>query len=135
MRSARRRGAAPAALAASTMTAAVVLAACGQSTSRMPASAVPDGNPARGAQLIATYGCGSCHTVAGITGADGKVGPPLTGLQERSYIAGRLVNNGDNLQRWIRNPQEVDPGNAMPVLGVTAEDARDIAAYLLSEGQ
>ncbi len=112
----------------------VTLAACDKSTSRMPAVQVPGANPARGNQLMVTYGCGSCHTVAGVSGANGKVGPPLTDFGQRSYIAGELVNNADNLQRWIRSPQTVEPGTAMPDLGVTSEDARDIAAYLLSEG-
>lgn len=88
------------------------------------------GDPTRGRQLIAQYGCASCHTVPGAPGANGLVGPPLTRFGARSYIAGELPNNADNLQRWIRNPQSVEPGTAMPNLGVTAPDAKDIAAYL-----
>lgn len=113
---------------------ALVMAAvvgCGTSTSRLPAAPVPGGYPARGAELISSYGCGSCHTIGGIRGADGLVGPPLTGFEQRSYIAGELPNSPQNLQRWIMDPQQVEPGTAMPDLGVTAADARDIAAYLL----
>ncbi|MER7503901.1 cytochrome c [Nonomuraea pusilla] len=106
------------------------LAGCAQTT--RPPGQVPGGDAERGRTLIAHYGCASCHTVPGVRGADGLVGPPLTSFGERSYIAGELVNNGQNLQRWIRDPQSVEPGTAMPKLGVTAEDARDIAAYLLS---
>jgi cytochrome c1 len=116
---------------ASGVLAAGLVAGCAQ-VSRVPPPEVPGGNPARGQQLIRTYGCGSCHTIAGVPGADGLVGPPLTGFGERSYIAGQLPNTGPNLQRWIRNPQAVEPGTAMPDLGVTARDARDIAAYLFS---
>jgi cytochrome c len=97
-----------------------------------PPAEVPQGNPGRGARLIEQYGCGSCHTVPGVGGANGLVGPPLTKLGSRSYIAGELPNNGDNLQRWIRNPQAVEPGTAMPNLSVTAVDAQDIAAYLFT---
>lgn len=107
----------------------VVVAAC----SRAPAPPPPEsraGHPDRGAQLIARYGCGSCHTIPGIDRADGLVGPPLTRFGARSYIAGELPNNADNLQRWISNPQAVEPGTAMPNLGVDAIDAQDIAAYL-----
>jgi cytochrome c1 len=32
--------------------------------------------------------------------------------------------------RWIRQPQEIDPGNGMPDLSVSTRDGRDIAAYL-----
>ena len=35
-----------------------------------------------------------------------------------------------NLIRCIREPQDVLPGTAMPVLGVTEQDGKDIAAYL-----
>jgi cytochrome c1 len=107
----------------------VVVAAC----SRTPAPPPPQsraGHPERGAQLIARYGCGSCHTIPGIDRADGLVGPPLTRFGARSYIAGELPNNAENLQRWISNPQAVEPGTAMPNLGVSAIDAQDIAAYL-----
>lgn len=83
-------------------------------------------------EAIDAYGCGSCHTIPGIRGADGLVGPPLTRFHERAYIAGQLPNTPENLVHWIRNPQEVEPGTAMPDLGVTEEDAREIAAYLLS---
>ena len=41
-----------------------------------------------------------------------------------------LRNTPDNLVRWMRNPQSVVPGNAMPDMGVTEAQARDIAAYL-----
>jgi cytochrome c1 len=32
--------------------------------------------------------------------------------------------------KWIQHPQEIDPKNAMPDMGVTDRDAKDIAAYL-----
>jgi cytochrome c2 len=92
--------------------------------------AVPDGDSQRGQQLIPQYGCGACHTIAGIEGAHGQVGPPLTGIADRAYIAGMLTNTPDNLVTWIMHPQQVVPGNAMPELGVSERDARDIAAYL-----
>ena len=60
------------------------------------------------------------------------VGPPLGNLSDRSIIGGRLPNTPDNLSHWIQDPQGVDPGNAMPDLGVSAGDARDMAAYLYS---
>ncbi|MES2405518.1 MAG: cytochrome c oxidase assembly protein [Pseudomonadota bacterium] len=84
----------------------------------------------RGAQLISHYGCGSCHTIPGINGADGLVGPPLTHWSRRTYIAGVLPNDPDNLQFWIQHPQQVVPGVDMPDMGVDQREARDIAAYL-----
>ncbi|WP_200214570.1 c-type cytochrome [Micromonospora coerulea] len=100
------------------------------STSPPPPPEVRSGRPDRGAELIARYGCGSCHTIPGVSRADGLVGPPLTRFGARSYIAGQLPNNADNLSRWITDPQAVEPGTAMPKLGVSAIDAQDIAAYL-----
>ncbi|WP_214414011.1 c-type cytochrome [Sphaerisporangium fuscum] len=104
---------------------------CGGSRA-WPPPEVRDGDPLRGRLLISRYGCSSCHTVPGVREANGLVGPPLTSFGSRSYIAGLLENNGPNLRRWIRAPQAVVPGNAMPDLGVTEEDARDIAAYLFT---
>ena len=95
-----------------------------------PAWAVQVGNAERGTQRIAQYGCPACHTIPGVKNANGNVGPPLARIGERTYIAGMLRNTPPNLVRWIREPQAVIPGNAMPDMGVSEGDARDIAAYL-----
>jgi cytochrome c2 len=84
----------------------------------------------RSARLIDSYGCGSCHVIPGVAEARGKVGPSLRGFAERAYIAGRIPNTQSNLVTWIVNPQQIDPQTAMPNLGVTAQEARSIAAYL-----
>lgn len=86
----------------------------------------------RGEQHILNYGCGACHTIPGISGADNLVGPPLTSFSRRSYVAGVLPNTPENLIAWIQNPHAVQPDTVMPNLGVSEADARDIAAYLLS---
>ncbi|MDQ6685763.1 MAG: c-type cytochrome, partial [Pseudomonadota bacterium] len=91
---------------------------------------VVGGDAKRGPALIVAYGCAACHTVPGVDGAIGNVGPPLTRIGDRTYIAGMLRNTPPNLVRWIRDPQGVVPGNAMPNMGVTEAQARDIAAYL-----
>ena len=83
-----------------------------------------------GALLIEHYGCGSCHTIPGINGADGLVGPPLVHWSRRGYIAGVLPNDEDNLQFWIQHPQQVVPGADMPDMGIDQRETRDIAAYL-----
>jgi cytochrome c len=118
-------------LVAATLLAAGWTASCSQQ-GKLPPAEVRDGNPARGVQLISEYGCGTCHSIPGVRGADGLVGPPLDHMGRRGYIAGQLPNTGPNLQRWIRDPQQVEPGTAMPDLNVTPEDARDIAAYLFT---
>lgn len=80
--------------------------------------------------LITQYGCGSCHTIPGIAGATGRVGPSLASIAGQAIIAGMLANTRDNLVTWIRTPQAVVPGNAMPNTELNDHDARDIASYL-----
>jgi cytochrome c2 len=91
---------------------------------------VPSGDPQHGITLIHSYGCGACHTIPGIQGASGLVGPPLYFFSRRTMIAGMLPNTPDNLVAWLENPQAVVPNNAMPYMGIDASDATDIAAYL-----
>ena len=86
--------------------------------------------PAR--QDLYRLGCGSCHTIPGIVGAHGKVGPSLEGIAGHSYIAGQLPNQPPNLEHWIQHPHSVHPDSLMPELGVTDAQSRDIAAYLYS---
>lgn len=91
---------------------------------------VAGGNPQAGWQAIQDYGCQTCHAIPGIPGPEAYVGPPLEEWAARSYIAGSLSNTPDNLTEWIRFPQEIEPGTAMPNLDVTEDDARNISAYL-----
>lgn len=94
------------------------------------AGEVPGGDPGRGAAAIQHYGCGACHRIPGIPGAIGIVGPPLDKMAERGYLAGILANTTANMIRWLLNPPQVDPTTAMPNMGLTETDARNIAAYL-----
>jgi cytochrome c1 len=88
------------------------------------------GDPRRGLAAIQAHDCGSCHTIPGVRGANGLVGPPLFWFSRRTYIAGELPNTAPNLVRWVQSPTTVEPGTAMPVLGLTDQEARDVAAYL-----
>lgn len=107
-----------------------VLAGCDRGEVRLKAAQLTGGDPHRGPALIRKYGCSTCHVIPGVRGADGQVGPSLEGIAGRVYLAGRLPNTPDNMQRWIQDPQGIERGNAMPNLGVTERDGRDIAAYL-----
>ena len=91
---------------------------------------IHDGDPDRGAQVMIDYGCGACHSIPGVTGARGSVGPHLDGFAERAYVAGVLPNAPGGLVRWLVDPVAHSPMTAMPDLGVTEADARDMAAYL-----
>jgi len=111
---------------------AVMSGACGGASDAdaREAAALTGGDPSRGPDLLRKYGCQSCHTIPGVVGANGLVGPPLAGIASRSYIAGVLPNAPDNMLRWIQDPKGVDAKTAMPNTGVTPSDARHIAAYL-----
>jgi cytochrome c len=97
---------------------------------RITAEQITGGNSASGKALVARYGCGACHAIGKISGLNGKVGPSLDGIAARSEIAGLLSNQSANMVFWIRYPQKVAPGGGMPDQGISAKDARDIAAYL-----
>jgi cytochrome c1 len=117
-------------LAAAVAVAAVALPGCSDGRA-LPAYPVHTGGSAgRGAQVIATKNCGSCHTIPGIQGAAGVVGPPLFFFSRRTFIAGQMPNTPENLVQWVRSPQSVVPKTAMPNLGLTDQQARDVAAYL-----
>ncbi len=95
---------------------------------------VAGGDPERGVVALARYGCGGCHTVPGVPGARGTVGPPLTDFALRGYVAGVVPNWPRHLVQWIMDPPAISPQTAMPDLGVGDQDARDIAAYLYTLG-
>jgi len=97
---------------------------------RLHAEAITGGDSRRGEAMFIQYGCGSCHSLQNVRTATGNVGPPLDGIALRVIIAGHLANKPENMERWIRNPQHVSPGTAMPDLGVSEGDARDITAFL-----
>ena len=107
---------------------AAALAACNSNAHF--ASRMTGGDPERGRQVMRQYGCPACHTIPGVPGAAAVVGPPLTAMARRSFVAGHLPNTPENLIRWIRHPQQTHRPTAMPELGVTEDDGRHIAAYL-----
>lgn len=100
---------------------------------RTRAEAITGGRVRAGEHAILRYGCGSCHVVPGISGANGLTGPDLTGIATRATIAGVLPNRPDAMIRWLLHPQAIRPGSGMPEQGLTAADARDIAAYLYTQ--
>ena len=110
--------------------AGLLLAGCARGQSPPAYSISGGGNSQVGKALIASKGCGACHVIPGVRGARGLVGPPLYFFSRRTMIAGELPNTPDNLVRWIKDPKLVEPGTAMPDLGLSDEQARDVAAYL-----
>ncbi|HYD75792.1 c-type cytochrome [Ramlibacter sp.] len=103
-----------------------------------PPQPAPDGPATRPGRVDAgrfatqQYLCATCHVIPGVVGANQHVGPPLGGIAGRAYIGGVLPNSPENMVRFLRDPQAVDPLSAMPALGLTEQDARDIAAFLFT---
>jgi mono/diheme cytochrome c family protein len=93
---------------------------------------VEDGDPVRGLALVASgsYGCAACHAIPDIRFPKGNVGPPLDGMAGRSLIAGHLPNKPGVLVAFLQNPPALAPQTGMPNVGLSIEQARDIAAYL-----
>ena len=109
--------------------AAAALCGCGRHDTT-PVTVVNGGDAKRGPALMQRYGCGSCHAIPGVEGANASIAPNLRDVASWSFIAGVVSNDPENMVKWIENPPGVDPKTAMPNLGVTEKDARDIAAYL-----
>lgn len=108
---------------------AALLGACSREPGRaIQASSI--GDPARGKSTIMSSSCGACHAIPGVQQADGMVGPPLIHFARRTMVAGYLPNTPANVIQWIRYPQLVLPGNAMPNSGLSEGQARDVTAYL-----
>ena len=74
-----------------------------------------------GRQLFTDRGCLGCHTV----GAVGTpIAPDLTGAAARYREA--------DLARWLQDPPAQRPTRHMPGIGLSADEARAVAAYLTS---
>jgi cytochrome c1 len=107
----------------------MLVAACAPAAS--PSADLPPEARA-GQQLAAQKGCSTCHTIPGVAGANGVIGPNLAGVASRPTIAGGDVPNTGpaDLERWILDPPAVKPGTPMPNLGLSQQEAQQIVAYL-----
>ena len=113
--------------------AAVIACAVGcAATAAQSVDVVPGGDADRGAEVIRARECGTCHRIPGIRNADGLAALPLDWMARRTYIAGRAPNTPATMVQWVRAPETIDPETAMPNLGLSAQQARDVAAYLFT---
>jgi cytochrome c1 len=108
--------------------AVALAAACGDETPG--ARRVPDAEPERGRAVVAAIGCGACHDIPGVSGANGIVGPSLDGFGRRALIAGVVANEPATLARWVSDAPSIAPRTAMPALPIDETAARDVAAFL-----
>ena len=92
--------------------------------------AAQDPAVAAGRHEFESQACMNCHAIAG-TAAHGQFGPDLTHLASRKTIAsGAADNTTENLERWIADPDQIKPGSLMPAMHLTADQVREITAYL-----
>jgi cytochrome c len=105
-----------------------------QPTTRLKPAPNVAGDPENGRRLFVARGCGGCHTLETSDGATGLVGPRLTNVVLRPTLAGEAIQTTpENLARWIMDPPAMKPGTAMPKLGLTEQEAQDVAAFLYSQ--
>ena len=112
------------------MVAIVALGCTGCDTGASPKQARGGANVLQGQRLLAQYQCGSCHVIPDVAAARGRQGPSLAAFGKRSYIAGHVPNTPEALALWIVAPAAVVADTSMPSMGVSATEARDMAAYL-----
>ncbi|MBA1156407.1 c-type cytochrome [Microvirga mediterraneensis] len=110
------------------------LPACGDQQDHAAALTIVGADPGRGRALIQAYGCGTCHTIGGVRGARGKVGPELRDYAQQHLLAGFLPNTPQNLIAWLVDPVALKPQTGMPAQGLTEAEARHVASYLYTLG-
>jgi mono/diheme cytochrome c family protein len=93
------------------------------------------GNASVGRSLFSAKGCVACHTAQGVPGAVGTIGPSLNGLGDPAKhptLADGEPNTPINIAAWIKDPASRKPGTQMPNLGLSAKEADDLAAFLVT---
>ncbi|MNX23031.1 Cytochrome c [compost metagenome] len=79
----------------------------------------------KGLDLFGAKTCGACHAVTGVPGAVGAVGPKLDGIGKTRDVA--------FLTKWLQDPAAVKPGTTMPNLGLSEDEAKAIAEFLVTK--
>ncbi|MCA9060093.1 MAG: c-type cytochrome, partial [Planctomycetaceae bacterium] len=80
----------------------------------------------RGERLFHTIGCAACHGDQRLAAADRPADSVPLGQPEKKYTVGTLIS-------FLQDPHAVRPSGRMPSLNLTAEEARDVASYLLQD--
>lgn len=82
-----------------------------------------------GEQIVTAGLCAGCHTIQG-TKMVGKTGPDLTHLYSRTIIAGGYPLTDEVLEQWLRNSDQLKPGNLMAGIRVSDQQIEAVMAYL-----
>ena len=88
------------------------------------------GPAADGKAIFASSACVGCHAIRGVS--SGALGPDLTTFgSRRTLAAGLLPVTIDTVAAWLKNPATLKPDAKMPALGLTDDQARAVATYLI----
>lgn len=99
----------------------------------VPPVADADDPVSRGYEAVRTRGCQACHAVDGVEEMVATVGPNLTRVATRSFLAGGVIpNTHDDLLAWIREPDSRKIGSKMQAMGLSDAEIQDVIAYLES---
>lgn len=96
-------------------------------------------DPAAGRRLLESKECGACHVMTGVPALPGASARAPGEVERRSAVAlapdlrfAREKYRPAELVRWIRDPGAVKVDTYMPTVAMTEDEARNIAAYLLT---
>lgn len=83
---------------------------------------------------VFTQNCMSCHAIDGTKmKTKGDKGPNLTGFAKRNKVAGLMENNDENLEKWLKHPDQIKPGTYMPSFDyLNKKDMNNLKEYLRS---
>ena len=119
--------------------AALLLSACDGAASATPTAGLPptriDHRPP--GEVFIANGCGACHTITGLPGAVGTLGPNLDNVATQAETRVPSLTGEQYIRQSIEEPQAfVVPGFAtlMPSLRNTMIDQEfeDLVAFLLT---
>lgn len=107
---------------------------------RPPAGALPPGDAARGKARYGALGCATCHrfytsdrpTTGALTVSisPAQMARGVMLAPELSQTRARF--RPDALESWLHAPKALKPDTAMPDFGLSRQDARDIAAWIMT---
>jgi cytochrome c oxidase subunit 2 len=104
-------------------------------TAAASGGAAVTGDANAGKTLFQQKGCIACHTAAGVTGANGTIGPNLNGIGDaakRPKLADGAANTPEHIKEWLKDPQKLKPGTMMPNLQLSDKEVDDLTALLVT---
>jgi len=103
-----------------------------------PDRPLDDADLEHGRQLLEQKGCGSCHSFSGVAALPTQPNPDAGTERERRAVqlAPDLRHARERLRpetvvAWIMEPRALKSDTLMPAPGLTRDEARDLAAYVL----